>query len=291
MDNSYCGKNCETCMDKEALNCPGCKEGPGKYHSDECAVASCAREKGIPCTACASCGGCPKFMGKNRIPRQRLWDKKSREVEQQVDDELDAYLKPRLSVMETWFPRLFRADLIYAAAAIFSLGFLDDRIPVLNWILTAASYGALAAIGVCCLKMADLSRKHYVTAGISTFILLAIHFANLFLQDGSRTVRIFVVALGAAAELVQMCYLCWGNASVLELVDEDLSRDWNRLSAWFLLVSIVRNVITWFLVSKMVGLAVYLDMLAVLPYYGVLVLRAAYLYKSGKACWEYRTYK
>lgn len=290
MSESYCGKSCETCMDKEALSCPGCKEGPGRFHSDECGIASCARAKGSHCMECGALGECSKFRGRNRIAQQRLWDRQSRESEQQYDNAVDAYLKPRLPVMETWFRRLFKADLIYVAAAIFSLGFLDDRIPVLRWIQTAAFDGALVALGVCYLKMADLSRKHYAAAGISALILLAIRCAAFFLEGGDRLVRIAVLMLGYAVELVQMLCLCRGNASILELVDEDLSRDWDRLLRWFMLVCALQ-IVSWFLVSKMVGLALYVDMIAKLPYYGVLVLRVAYLYKSRKACWEYRTYE
>lgn len=290
MGTSYCGKNCETCTDKEALSCPGCKEGPGRFHSDECGIAACARAKGSHCMECGALGECSKYRGKNRIAQQRLWNQQSQKSEQQYDNAVDAYLKPRLPVMETWFRRLFKADLIYVAAAIFSLGFLDDRIPVLRWIQTAAFDGALVALGVCYLKMADLSRKHYAAAGISALILLAIRCAAFFLEGEDRLVRIAVLILGYAVELVQMLCLCRGNASILELVDEDLSRDWKRLSVWYLLVCGLQ-IVSWFLVSKLLGLALYVDMIAKLPYYGVLVLRVAYLYKSGKACWEYRTYE
>lgn len=291
MDTSYCGRNCETCTDKEALFCPGCKEGPGRFHSDECGIASCARAKGSHCMECGALGECSKFRGRNRIAQQRLWDRQSKESEQQYDNAVDAYLKPRLPVMETWFRRLFLADLIYVAAAIFSLGFLEDRIPVLNWIQRAAFYGAQAVMGVCYLKMADLSRKHYAAAGISTFIILALRFSDLFLRGGDLTVRIAVLALAAALELVQMLCICRGNASILELVDDNLSRDWKRLLLWFLPAWGGVHVISGLLAPKMLGLAIYVDMLTTLPYYGLLVLRVAYLYKSRKACWEYRTYE
>lgn len=36
MEGTYCGKLCEECQYKEMLQCPGCKEGPGKAWNCEC---------------------------------------------------------------------------------------------------------------------------------------------------------------------------------------------------------------------------------------------------------------
>lgn len=292
MGTSYCGKSCETCTDKEALSCPGCKEGPGRFHSDECGIASCARAKGTHCMECTSLGECSKYRGKNRIAQQRLWDKQAEASEQQYDNAVDSYLKPRLHIMETWFRRLFKADLICVVAAIASLGFLEDRIPVLKWIIAIAFCGGLIAAGMCYLKMADLSRKYYVTAGVAALVAAVIRGFTFLTSVEVQLPNLWKILVVAAftLELVHMLCVCRGNSLVMTLVDIDISRDWKRLSVWFLLVCGLQ-VISWFLVSKMVGLALYVDMIAKLPYYGVLVLRVAYLHKSGKACWEYRTYE
>lgn len=36
MEGTYCGKLCEECQYKEMLQCPGCKEGPGKAWNLNC---------------------------------------------------------------------------------------------------------------------------------------------------------------------------------------------------------------------------------------------------------------
>lgn len=46
MTDTYCGKNCEECASKEALNCPGCKSGPGSAWSGDCEIAKCRKDKG-----------------------------------------------------------------------------------------------------------------------------------------------------------------------------------------------------------------------------------------------------
>lgn len=46
MSETYCGKSCAQCTQKEALNCPGCKVGPGRQLGGECELALCCRGKG-----------------------------------------------------------------------------------------------------------------------------------------------------------------------------------------------------------------------------------------------------
>lgn len=60
MGNSYCGKNCNDCLDKEEVGCPGCKNGPGKASGALCEIARCCNGRGnggcAMCVSSASCG-------------------------------------------------------------------------------------------------------------------------------------------------------------------------------------------------------------------------------------------
>lgn len=47
---TYCGKTCAACSEKEALLCSGCKTGA----EGECKLADCCREKGHE--SCDTCG-------------------------------------------------------------------------------------------------------------------------------------------------------------------------------------------------------------------------------------------
>ena len=53
MGNSYCGKNCDDCLDKEDVGCPGCKNGPGKASGAICEIAKCC--SGRLSTGCVMC--------------------------------------------------------------------------------------------------------------------------------------------------------------------------------------------------------------------------------------------
>ena len=39
MSETYCGKDCGSCPQREAMNCPGCKTGPGAAWPGECELA------------------------------------------------------------------------------------------------------------------------------------------------------------------------------------------------------------------------------------------------------------
>ena len=54
MAETYCGKICAECAQKETLNCSGCKAGPGRQFGGDCKLAKCCRAKGHQ--ECATCG-------------------------------------------------------------------------------------------------------------------------------------------------------------------------------------------------------------------------------------------
>ena len=83
MEGTYCGKLCEECQYKEMLQCPGCKEGPGKAWNCECELAKCCRDKGHQnCTTCSYSTSCGKLRGRNNEPEQRL--RKREDTEKQT---------------------------------------------------------------------------------------------------------------------------------------------------------------------------------------------------------------
>lgn len=78
--NSYCGKSCDHCTHKEALDCPGCKAGPGKRFSEKCDIAKCGRGRNILyCEHCSDYHVCSTIRRKEKIPAIRLENRKREE--------------------------------------------------------------------------------------------------------------------------------------------------------------------------------------------------------------------
>ena len=67
---SYCGKDCETCTEREKMGCGGCgawmeaKTWPGA-----CGIAQCCRSKGHnSCETCTTASYCAKLKGRGQEP-------------------------------------------------------------------------------------------------------------------------------------------------------------------------------------------------------------------------------
>ena len=72
MADTYCGKICSECTRKEILNCPGCKEGPGRQYDGDCELAKCCRDKGHEvCDTCGFKGNCGTLRSKDQQPDYR----------------------------------------------------------------------------------------------------------------------------------------------------------------------------------------------------------------------------
>lgn len=288
MDKSYCGKSCGDCMYKEKLNCPGCKAGPGRFQSDECAIGVCARTKAIHCTDCSSVGKCSKYWGRSRVPLQLEGAMQAAQRERQETDEYRAQCLP---VMIKWLPLLFRAELVYIAALIVGRSALDKLLPFLYWPVVLAAYGAMLASGVFLIKMAPVSEKEFRLAGLLTIVVGAMNLVALAIPRGNWRVLPLLLAaiLQLALEFGSMYFYCKGNEAAMEPVDPDIAWDWHKLWRWYLAVWVLR-VISVAAMFWMWGVYAFIDIIGVILSIGIQVLKAVYLYKSEKACWQFMTY-
>jgi len=73
MAQTFCGKTCTDCVHKEALNCPGCRVGPGRSIHGECDMAQCCRSRGHEtCETCNIHVRCGKYIRREQAPLDRL---------------------------------------------------------------------------------------------------------------------------------------------------------------------------------------------------------------------------
>ena len=80
MSQTYCGKNCSECTQKEVLSCSGCKSGPGRQFGGDCELAKCCREKGHEvCDTCGLYRSCGVWWKREGQPEYRI-----RKIEEEV---------------------------------------------------------------------------------------------------------------------------------------------------------------------------------------------------------------
>lgn len=79
MENSYCGKDCEDCLDREAVGCPGCKYGPGKEDGTLCEIARCCSNKYRNfCEGCDNSESCSRLA--DREGMMQKWNENKTRV-------------------------------------------------------------------------------------------------------------------------------------------------------------------------------------------------------------------
>ena len=220
---SYCGKQCEYCVDKAELNCPGCKAVPAAERQRDCEIAACCRSKeNNACSACAMSVGCGRQLGRNAIPARR----KQKQAEAAARR---AELIGRAPVLEKWLIVLFWLVIPYAAAAVLTNDSVVETCPPLRipgLILRAL---VMAAYGVILLKLSANERKwrragfvFLVDAALSLFVMF-LPFSHVGLMVLSSVALLIVTTVGEYFECVGH------NRLMLEEGEEALALRWKKV--------------------------------------------------------------
>lgn len=263
MENSYCGKNCEDCLDKADVGCPGCKLGPGKPESALCKIAKCCEYKETDgCGACASNLSCSLLAGRESMLQQ--WNGRSRETAA-----ASAVVATAGTVStpngEQWTGRsrnsqdapFIRKSLI-ALFWLFLIGGIgnvvfDERIlgmfpPVVLWAGALIGFGISIAQGVVMVRLGREERT-YKVAGICSLIANSILFvADIIITVVNGMIDNFSGLVAGVIALIFAILLMLGalvlaiisgykflkaNARLVEWRDPDLSARWIAMSKWY----------------------------------------------------------
>lgn len=217
MNETYCGKDCQTCSYRVETGCGGCLE----QASRECRQARCCQEKGN--TTCASCTynpQCGLYQGKDMVPQYRLAKKKA-------DLEHQALFKQRGAFLAQWIWVLFWLCIPQTAAVIMQwlLG-LGMAGSILNLVCTVAYGGVLLKI--------SLQEREYRTAGVLTLTVEGVSLVAFVTRQTFLMVVLIIVIM-----IMSRCYHEFNaHAHVLEEVDDKLSQQWRKLWTWKLRGSI-----------------------------------------------------
>ena len=220
---SYCGKQCEYCVDKGELNCPGCKEIPGAERQRDCEIAACCRSKEYnACSACAMSVGCGRQLGRNAVPARR----KQKLAEAAA---LRAERAARAPILEQRLIALFWLVIPYVAAAVLTNDSVVETCPPLRipgLILQAA---VMAVYGGILLKLSAHERKwraagivFLANAALSLLVML-LPFSHVGLMVLSSVALLIVTTVGEYFEFAGH------NRLMLEEGEEALALRWKKL--------------------------------------------------------------
>ncbi len=285
MAETYCGKSCADCLQKEQLACPGCKSGPGRQFSGDCELAQCVKSKGHEtCDTCAFHSGCGILRCRDRMPENR---KKKNEAERQRK----AAIAKRAPVLGKWLWILFWLIIPSTIASLMANDTAAEFFPVLYMPGQILKAIVSAGYGLILLKLSP-EEDRYRTAGLCGLVACVVSLGVAIITGTAEepTWTLVITLPASIVTLVGEYNEYTAHAAVLTGVDNALSEKWEKLWKWHI-----------GLLGAMLG---SLLLLIIVPFLGVLlilgaaigvivasILKLVYLYQTanrfrGYPVWE-----
>ncbi len=281
MADTYCGKTCENCTCREALSCPGCKDGPGRPIHGECKLARCCRDKKFSeCVFCGSVSSCSTLRQKDQMAQHRL---KRLETEQLHA----AALAQQAPILGKWLWLLFWLIIPGLLASVMTNENVFSSVPAVFIPGQILNVLCCVATGMIFFQLAS-QEDRYKTAGICALIGGAANILTLCVS-GSGEVPGWTLLYSIPATIVVFVgeyneYMA--HASVLTGVDNALSDKWCALWKWYIglfcatLASIFLMVIIPLLGSLLLIFGTICSVV-------VGIVKLVYLYQTAKIFREY----
>ena len=281
MEGTYCGKLCEECQHKEMLQCPGCKEGPGKAWNCECELAKCCRDKGHQnCTTCSYSTSCGKLRGRNSEPEQRL-RKREDEIEKKK------MIEGKAVFLGKWLWILFWLIIPSTVAGIMTNENLVAVLPGLNLPGQILQVATLLLYGGVLIKIA-CEDERYKPAGVCCLISAGVSVLVTILSYGKETpgwTLLFTIP-AMIVSLVGEYNEYSAHAEVAGDVSPELFDKWTNLWKWFIGMTLgLLGSIVLMLIIPILGLIVAL--VTAIGTVVVSILKLVYLYRTAKTFREY----
>lgn len=282
MAETYCGKSCAECTQKDLMNCAGCRPGPGRQLG-ECELAKCVRDKGHEtCDTCAFKGNCGTLRSRDHMPEYRR-----REIE--AESMHKAAVANRAPILGKWLWIIFWLIIPSTIGSIMANETVAQYAPGL--FLPGQLVNAVCSFiyGAILLKLGN-EEENYRTAGFCVLAAGVVSFL-IAIISGTGDAPTWTLLFTIPAAIVSMVgeyneYM--GHSAVLAGVDNELSENWVALWKWYIglflgsfgciLVIVIIPILG---ALAMIGVAIGLVIVG--------IMKLVYLYRTAKIFREYPT--
>lgn len=282
MSETWCGKDCAICSNKEALNCPGCKAGPGKLYDCSCDIAKCCWRKGhAGCQTCQLRTGCDHYGQRYQMAGIRL---SSLRAEAQVKQEADQ----RAALMVKWYWILFWLVIPSTVASILNMDSFKESAPGVYLIGGVLSAVTTLVYGIVLQRLRNADKK-YFTAGCCKVVVGGLSLLQVLVLGSIPALNVGATLISAIVSVCAVHEEYTAHSDALSGVDNDLSEKWLALrKAYIILLSCTLGSIVLAIFAPVLGLLVLLAGTIGLGIASIVAL--VFLYRSGKALRHYNTY-
>lgn len=280
MAETYCGKACEDCTQREAMQCPGCRTGPGREIGGDCELARCVRGKGHEtCGTCLNRMSCGTFQRRERMPEERRKKQEAREYERQR-------LARRAPFLGKWLWLLFWLVVPGTLASLMSLEIFQTSAPGLFLFGKITNFAVSLVYGLILLKLGT-EEDGYRTAGTCSLVSAAVSILLTLLTGGENPGWTLIFSLPAAAVGLYGEYREYmTHSAILRGVDNTQADNWESLWKWYIgtYIAMFGGIFLMFIIPVL-GLLVILAGAIGLVVVGITQL--VYLYRTAKLFREY----
>lgn len=277
MAESYCGKSCKACPQKQQSLCPGCRTGPGRKFGGDCKLAACVHEKGHE--TCETCGfhvSCARFHGRHQVPEQRRIAIEEEAVRRSC-------IRQRAQVLGKWLWILFWLIVPSNIGSLLASDLTKDSIPMLYSAGEVIRFVCNLVYGAILLKLAP-EEAGYRKAGICILVsVISTRAAALFTDNAGLTLLITVPM--AIVSIYGQYHEYMTHGAVAEDVDYDLSQNWVKLWKWDVAMTVGLLFSAFLIYIPLVGALLVLG--AAIGVIVVGILKLVYLYRTAKAFRDY----
>lgn len=271
---TFCGQSCQTCSKKEAMNCPGCSQGPGKMIGCECELAKCCRSKGHKtCETCTSHFGCGKYLRRHTLAEER-------QKRRQAEHERKMALAEKAAIMSEFYKRLFWLFVPSTIGSLLANELVQGWSTTLYYIGVVLSHGTNILYAILLFGMASYEER-YRKAGIYGLVVsginLLIAFAGAETGDLSLLLSIPLAVLG----LLYTYNEYTAHSEFFDQLELGLSDSWRALwKAYIVLICVTIG--GAFLVIISAGLALVAVVIGAIGLVVVSIIKLVQLWHSAK---------
>ncbi|WP_394267296.1 DUF3795 domain-containing protein [Anaerotignum sp.] len=228
MTETFCGKDCDLCQEKQSETCRGCKEGPGRRFGGNCPIADCCREKyHANCDTCQEAMSCAKRQQKDQMPQLRI-------AEAEAKDEKEVQKREKAKVLGKWLWILFWLFIASLITGLLSQDSLSQVSPQIYFIGTVSGIVIKVIYCLILLQLRHVEEK-YGKAGICSIISALLAVVVLLIVENSIALALIMLLAATVIGLAVDYFFFYGNAAVLEDFDLEFSEKWKKLWTWNLI--------------------------------------------------------